>query len=41
MSSRLATLAELETVYSLADLYDMIEVLMVDSNNRRVASEAG
>ena len=39
VSSGLATLHELDTVYSVEDLYLLLEVVMVDSNNRRVASE--
>ena len=33
---RLATLHELNTVYSLEDLYDMLEVILIDSHNERV-----
>ena len=39
VSSRLATLHELDTVYGLEDLYDLIEVLSVDATNRRRAEE--
>lgn len=39
MSGHLATLHELETVYSLEDAYDLIEVLIIDAHNRRVANE--
>lgn len=40
VSSRLATLHELDTVYSAEDAYLMLEVLSVDAHNRRLASEA-
>jgi len=36
ISSRLATLAELDTVYGLEDVYDLLEVLQVDAHNSRV-----
>ena len=35
VSSRLATLHELQTVYGAVDLYDFLEVLAVDGNNAR------
>lgn len=34
MAARLATYAELQTVYGTEDLYDLIEILAVDSRNR-------
>jgi len=34
ISLRLATLHELQTIYSLRDVYDMIEVAQVDAYNR-------
>ena len=34
LSSHMATLHELQTVYGLEDLYDMAEVLFVDAANR-------
>lgn len=34
VSSRLATLRECQTVYSLRDVYDLREILMVDAYNR-------
>ena len=40
ISSGKATLAELQSVYGLEDMYDLIEVLMVDAHNRRIANEA-
>jgi hypothetical protein len=33
MSSRMATLNELQTVYGLEDVYDMAEVLLIDAHN--------
>lgn len=40
MSSRLATLVELQTVYGVGDLYDMLEVIHVDVYNQRKARES-
>lgn len=37
VSARIATLHELETVYSLEDAYELLEVLSVDAINRRIA----
>ena len=34
VSSRLATLGELQTVYCLEDLHDLVEVVLVDLHNR-------
>ncbi len=36
VSSRLATLNELQTVYGVRDLYDMLEVINVDRYNTAV-----
>ena len=36
ISSRLATLHELDTVYGVEDLYDMLEVLRIDAHNKRL-----
>ena len=33
------TLAELQTVYGLEDLYDMLEVYLVNASNARVAAK--
>lgn len=35
----LATLHELNTVYSLRDLYDLIEIAQVDAHNRRLVEQ--
>jgi hypothetical protein len=36
----MATLHELDTVYGVEDLYDMLEVLEVDAHNKRIAQAA-
>lgn len=35
VSSRLATLAELDSVLGVQDLYDLIEIIAVDAHNSR------
>lgn len=35
VSARMATLHELQTVYSVEDAYNMLEVLSVDHHNER------
>jgi hypothetical protein len=40
ISAGRATLAELQTVYSVEDVYEMIEIVMVDAENERRASAA-
>lgn len=39
VSSRLATLAELQTIYGGEDLRNFLEVIMVDAHNRRVINK--
>lgn len=39
VSSELATLHELQTVYGVRDLFDLAEVIGVDSHNRREISK--
>jgi hypothetical protein len=39
VGSKLATLADLQTIYGVEDLYDLLEIHMVDSYNRGVASK--
>lgn len=39
ISSKMATLNECETLYSVEDIYLMLEVMSVDMHNRRVAEE--
>ena len=36
----MATLAELASIYSLEDAYNMLEIVLVDSYNRRLAEKA-
>lgn len=31
---------ELDTVYGVEDLYDMLEVLTIDARNKRIAADA-
>lgn len=38
--NRLATLHELQTVYSYEDLFDLLEILQVDAYNQAVAQQA-
>lgn len=38
ISSRLATLSELDTLYSVEDLYVLLEVASVDAINREIAA---
>jgi hypothetical protein len=38
ISARMATLLELQTVYSVEDAWDLLEVLVVDRENRRIAN---
>lgn len=40
VSSKLASLNELQTVYGVLDLYNLAEIITVDAHNRRVAAEA-
>ena len=40
VSSKLATLNELQSVYGVLDLYNLAEIVTVDAHNRRVMSEA-
>jgi hypothetical protein len=39
VSHKLATLHELDTVYGSEDLYDLLEVIVVDGHNELVMSE--
>jgi hypothetical protein len=39
VSSRLATMAELDTVLGSEDLYDLLEIACVDSYNQYIASK--
>ena len=40
ISSRLATLTELDTVLGIEDLYDLLEVISVDAYKDYIANEA-
>lgn len=40
MSSRLATLVELQTILGTEDAYNLLEVLLVDNENMARAREA-
>lgn len=40
MSSRHATLHELQTVYGVRDLYMLLEIYSVDLHNERIAKQA-
>ena len=40
ISSKMATLHELDTIYGTEDLYDMLEILAVDAYNQRKAQKA-
>ena len=37
LSAKVATLHELDTVYGMEDVFDMLEVLIIDSENARIA----
>lgn len=39
MSSRLASRAELDTVYGMEDVYDFLEIIMVDAHNKQIAEK--
>lgn len=39
ISARLATLHELDTVYGVNDLYNMLEIVTIDALNRIIAEE--
>jgi hypothetical protein len=39
ISGRLATLVECQSVLSVEDVYNLLEVLAVDAHNRRVLAE--
>lgn len=39
ISHRVATLHEMQTVYSLGDVYDMLEIVNVDAHNQRILSK--
>lgn len=39
ISSKLATLHELQTVYGVEDLYNLLEIVAVDNYNQMLASK--
>lgn len=39
ISLRMATLAELDTIYGMEDVYDMLEIATVDAHNRRILNK--
>jgi 4-diphosphocytidyl-2C-methyl-D-erythritol kinase len=39
VSKGFATLHELESVYGTQDLYDMLEIIAVDSHNQRIINK--
>jgi hypothetical protein len=39
LSSKIATLHELETVYDIESVYDLLEILAVDAHNIKIASK--
>lgn len=41
ISARMATLHELDTVYGCGDLWDILEIIMIDNHNQAVLSERG
>ena len=40
ISSKLASLVELDTVLGAEDLYDLLEIIAVDSHNNYIATKA-
>ena len=36
MTSKLATLHELGTIYSVEDVYDMLEIALINNHNQRL-----
>lgn len=40
VTGRLATLAELDSVYGIEDAHDLLEILLVEAENRRIADNA-
>jgi hypothetical protein len=41
VSRRLATLHELDTVYGCEDMWDLIEIAIVDTHNENILNKAG
>ena len=38
VSEKHATLHQMQTIYGLADLYDLLEIVAVDRHNQRIAN---
>jgi hypothetical protein len=41
ISRRLATLHELDTVYGSEDMWDLIEIAIVDTHNEKILNKVG
>lgn len=39
ISGKLATLIELQTVYGIEDMWNLLEIIIVDNTNARVVNE--
>lgn len=39
VSRKLATLGELQSIYGLEDLFDLVEIVTIDAINRRIADD--
>ena len=39
ISNKMATLGELDTIYSVEDVYLMLEIIAVNNHNRRLAQK--
>ena len=39
ISARMVTLHELDTVYGLEDVFDMLEIIAIDNHNRNVLNK--
>ena len=39
LSAKMATLHEMQTVYSIGDVYDMLEVINIDAHNQALANK--
>lgn len=40
ISARLATMAEIETVLGMEDIYDLLEIITVDAYNKQIAQKS-
>lgn len=39
LSKKMATLHELDTIYGVKDVYDMLEIVIIDSYNNAIANQ--